>query len=208
MNERPAIVRFSVLQGLHGDLSAVGANVGSRHRSTLAEQLGSGAGEILVFDFSGVRSATASYLKATALWFLKAGRHHVDGAPEPRSEIQPINVFTIVANLNDEIREELGEVLASQRLACAEALEYDETTVRRAHIHGPLDETLVATLMSLAKLEAATAPALAEANPDVKINVTGWNNRLSELTRLRLAKRKKDGRFWVYQPIAREVFRG
>lgn len=62
--------------------------------------------------------------------------------------------------------------------------------------------TLALTLAAVKKAKQATAPALHKAlNPDGKLQVTTFNNRLNDLVGLGLLKRSRDGRTWIYEAV-------
>lgn len=192
-----------------GNTNVAGATLGGLHIEPLLAELETSAaasdmtnlGGIVVVDFEGVTSATASYLKATVLALLhRAGAPTGAGvaAPEPM-----LNVFPVVAGLNDELRDELRSVLALQQIPCIEALSFGRDAIERAHVHGPLDRALRDTLEVVRTRKRASATALHGAFPQQPpISSTAWNNRLSDLHARRLLRRERDGRQWQYQTLA------
>lgn len=195
---------------------AIGATLGQDHLAPLVRSLRSdpdltvGPGEIVVLDFSGLEAATSSYLKATILWLVEAGRLAAGGEQtpgEPRAPA-PLNVFPVVTGLSAEIREELNDVLLSRSMPCLEASHYDDISIQQARLLGFLDVEKLSTLEILVREHETTAPRLHEKYASTGIGATGWNNRLTALHRLRLARRTKQGRQWVYSSLAKEVMRG
>jgi len=166
--------------------------------------------EIVMVDFSGIESTTASYLKALVVPFLtykeptmseKVGR--IGGDPDYRQSIYPM-----VTGLNEEVREELEEVLKFRSLPCLEASRWCDDKVLSAHLLGGMDTILTTTFLLLVREKAASATDLHARYQDEHITITGWNNRLADLHRLRLATRTKQGRQWIYEPTTKEVIYG
>jgi hypothetical protein len=181
-----------------------GATLGEQHRKLVAEALFADpvrAGLVVaVLDFDGIEFATASYLKAVIFALAKE--------PLKNSQNSEISVFPLVRNLSGALAEELSIVCRSERFTCLEITKYDKKGLLAGRVHGEIDNSLKRALQLLRTLSPATAPALAEQAPDEKVNVTAWNNRLAELFRLRLATRFKDGRFWKYEPVIKQIIYG
>lgn len=175
-----------------------------------ADGLVAGSGELVILDFAGIQSATASYLKATIIRLLKLSQCAAEEATSgrPGESIPPLNIYPCVHGLSDEVRDELREVLASQRCVCLEASAWNATQATRAALYGPLETPLWNTLQKLTSTGGATASSLCDSNPEESINVTAWNNRLADLFRSRLVRRVRQGRPWLYTSIAGEVHRG
>ncbi len=196
------IRRFRITQG---QANVAGATLGQAHLNEVYVALRgivADPGEVVVLDFEGTETATASYMKATVLALLKQGDH------EPQIGFPQI-VFPVVANLSAEVAEELDQVLIANRLPCIEALACSNMHVQRGRVRGVLDAALEETLAVLVSEGEASATQLHEKlRAEIPISVTGWNNRLAELHRARLAWRRKRGRQWVYEPIVEEVVRG
>jgi hypothetical protein len=182
--------------------------MGQKHLEYLKPHLRTASpGEVVIFDLQGIEATSASYFKATVIWLLKAAQRAAERAEDARlsgSEEQAVfDIFPMVANLASDVSEELQTVLESQQMCCLEAVAWDEHGVNRVRVRGLLDRAMRETLEFVAREKATTATALAkERNPP---NVTGWNNRLADLFRLRLVRRTKEGRQWVFSPVAREV---
>jgi hypothetical protein len=192
--------------------AAAGATLGQDHIRPLRERIHSSDEEVVVLDFSGIESATASYLKATIIWLIQCGRSSTrirrNSAPYGAHDPIPLAIYPAVIGLTNDVREELDAVLPGYRLPCLEVLRLSRGKILRAALHGPLDEALSDTLSALTQSGSGTASSLCELYPDRKIMTTGWNNRLADLHELRLATRKKEGRQWVYKPVAVEVRNG
>lgn len=160
---------------------------------------------VVVLDFSGIESLTSSYTKSSILWLLRCGEKSVGAAvyDDPGDGLMPVAlpIYPILVHLCDEIREEIEVVLRAEQLCCLVAVETKEDSVLTASILGSLDRTLRATLRQV-EAEAETTAAILHAKYGDGINVTGWNNRLSDLHRLRLIHRRKEGRQWIYSVLA------
>ncbi|MFO0575489.1 MAG: hypothetical protein U1A78_15960 [Polyangia bacterium] len=175
-----------------------------------AEDLAAHSGELVILDFTGIEAATASFIKATVVRLLKLSQQAADEAPadEKAAEGPLLNIYPCVHGLATEVREELSEVLVSQRLVCLEAMAWNPTQATAATLYGPLEVSLWNTLQKLTGTVGSTASQLHANHPEENINVTAWNNRLADLFRLRLVRRVRQGRPWLYSSIAGEVRRG
>lgn len=203
------MLKFSLKQQAPEWTNISGATLGEQNISRLFHSIDANGfedlpGEIVALSFDGFESATASYIKATALsLYLKAGAKpsggSVTGEPEQ-------HFFPVVYGLNEELREGIDEIFSARRLFCVEAIEFseDEDGVERATILGAPDDHLLQTLTALEELGQATANDLKE-HTKSSISTTGWNNRLFDLYRLRLVRRSKKERQWVYELVARHI---
>lgn len=185
-----------------------GATLGEEHIAALKAWIDTGRfeappGEVVSIDFSCIESATGSYLKATVLQPLlwagaaPAGESGVSGEP-------PHHFYPVVYGLNEEVRDALTDVLALRRLFCLEAIEWEQGNLTLAQLVGGHDRFVQGALKALQKAGAATAAEL-QAATGGSISVTGWNNRLYDLYRLRLARRFKRDRQWIYEPLSHQI---
>ncbi|WP_309710881.1 hypothetical protein [Armatimonas sp.] len=160
---------------------------------------------VVVLDFSGIESLTSSYTKSSILWLLRCGEKSVGASvyDDPGDGSLPVAlpIYLILAHLSDEVREEIEVVLRAEQLCCLVAVETKGESVLTVSILGSLDRTLRTTLRRV-EVETETTAAALHAKHDDDINVTGWNNRLSDLHRLRLLHRRKEGRQWIYAILA------
>lgn len=147
---------------------------------------------VLLLSFRHVEFATGSFFKAT--WHAL----HPDSGPA---------VPSAVAHLSDDVREEFSIYLRGHRLLGLEAVDWNESEVIAASVHGHVEESEFAALEALCTNPGATAPELQARSAD-DVSATAWTNRLNELHRQGLAFRQKAGRAWRFFPIAREVRRG
>lgn len=215
MSEAPTVIIFSVQHELHGLDVASGAITGKAHAekiaAILADTFGDDPGTRVVFDFADIKLASASYIKATILWLTSCGRMHA-GVIDPgellsleNTQFGPFNVFPLVASANHEIEIELREVFGGRGLVCIMATEWTSDKVAIAKVVGSLEATASKTLKAINGLTEFTAYDLQDRFPNEAVNATAWNNRLAELYRLRLLRRRKEGKFWKYQPVADQL---
>lgn len=220
-------------QGI-GSRDRAGAIPGQQHLKPLLDQLGSGPGSdepgmTVLLDMKGVETVTASYLKATFLYLLRRagalelgvlrslerGSERTVEARDPAAEVEragedTLNIFPMVAGLSPDVREELDDLLLLRKLSALEVMELEESEqagserILQARLRGVSGGIVADTLKILMREGEATASQLFERHGG-GINVTGWNNRLADLHRLRLARRRKEGRFWIYRPVAEEI---
>lgn len=169
-----------------------------------------GASVDIVLDFTGIVSATASYLKRTILWLHDGAKLAAEGNPPapPEDPAVPLDIFIFVAGLGEEVRDELTELLHQHNRTCLEVSTDVGDAVTSVQLLGPLDDALAKTLNALSNAGRATATELHQAGVAAdkqKITVNAWNNRLNDLYCKRLARRAKAGRHWVYEPVAKEI---
>jgi hypothetical protein len=212
------VIAFPVRNELHGHTVAAGASTGSLHAQKIVSQFADleddGLGVRVVFDFDGIEIASASYIKASILWLTTCGRMHA-GIMNPEelrtletTHFKPLNVFPVVANANSEIQTELQEVFAGRGLACVITTEWSRTEISAGKVLGRLEPTATRTLKALVGMGEFTAYDLQERFPKDSVNTTAWNNRLVELYRLRILRRRKQGKFWKYQTVADQLTYG
>lgn len=206
-------IRVGELPGARPHLT--GATLGQAHAAAVAPRLPGldGQHDVALLDFSGIETATASYLKAFVLALVRASQRGVlameaNTRAENAGELPPLNCVVTVANLPVDVVEELGEVCESQGVPLYETVTWDDIGVRAVRLYGPVERALWDTLTAVAAAGPTSATDLHKTQRRVAISVTGWNNRLAELFRARLIKRDRNGRQLVYAPVADEVRRG
>ena len=201
----------------HCEGHAIGAILGERHLQALGSSLSShapltGTGEKVVLDFDDIQSATASYLKATLLWLHLCGQLVRGGLSSPFpvrvQNDRPLacELFPFAAHIGPEIRIGLDDVFGGRGLPYLVAHKWDAEDVREAELRGKVEPTVRRALLALLEAGPSSAADLhAVHGARENINLTAWNNRLTELYRLRLARRTKQGRNWLYTPIAGQI---
>lgn len=164
-----------------------GATVGEAHaeqvRAAIAAAPLAGGG-IAVLDFGGVESASASYLKRLLSLFF-------DAKTPPVPVLVNVEAADLVEDLEDYLSNK-GRVLVVAHEVRNE--------LRLSRLLGRMDGAAAETFQELAKLKEATALQLYERHRERTTNQTAWNNRLVQLVNLGVARRRREGRFWIYQP--------
>jgi hypothetical protein len=205
------MIRFHVAEMIAGPPVASGARTGENHARHMREQIQTAEfgdeGLLVVVDFTGIEVATASYIVKTVLWLAMCGRMYAGAlnGTEQRSldgTVEPLNVFPVVFGANEEIQQEIDEVFARRGLACLIAGEIQNGVIAAGAVRGSVEPMIARTIRALEGVFEATAEELHAKCPTERVNVTAWNNRLSELIRIRLARRRRQGKFWKYQPLA------
>ncbi|HVX90623.1 MAG TPA: hypothetical protein VHC20_03225 [Candidatus Paceibacterota bacterium] len=198
------IVKVAELVGRQ--LNLAGATFAGKLRGQVVEKIRNSEvlAPLVVFDFDGIESASASFLKALVFGLLPEAEPRTGLAQEAE---QPPEAFPVVAGLSPLVREELVDYVELAGTVAVEAIELNGEELLRARLVGHLDDALKSTLCALLRKGASTATEL-HAEAGIAINITAWNNRLSDLHSRRLARRRRNGKQWVYEPIARELGHG
>jgi len=151
-------------------------------------------GETVVLDWAGVEIATASYFASTLAVLLRMAM-----AGE-------LDRYFIAVGLNKTCREELKLVLELQALAVLVGRCDREGSIQNVEVLGVLDPAYAETLETVQRVEGASAAGLHKQQTRTLkgIGRTGWINRLSNLYRLRLLKRQRVGRQYVFQAVFKE----
>jgi hypothetical protein len=124
---------------------------------------------VLLIDFDGVGAASASFLRESVLAFRDYARGY-----------QP-EVFPVVANLNDEIREEFALLLRSRGEAILCCRVDDAGQIVDVQVLGALDSSLERTLDAIKERGAVSLAELRSLPDDAKAST--WSNRLASLIR-------------------------
>jgi hypothetical protein len=157
---------------------------------------GTGAGDIVVLDWSGIELATASYFGAT---FVPLLRLAIEGQ---------LDRYFVLTGLNQTSLDELKLVLENQGLVTLIG-DWKEDGVRNAETLGRLDPAYAETLQAVQRVEAASATELFKKHTArTRIGKTGWINRLSNLHHLRLVRKQRVGREYVFQALSKERSHG
>lgn len=146
---------------------------------------------LAVFDFTGIESASASYLKRVLNPFYGSA----DLGDEAVTGFSPVLVNVTATDLI----EDLEDYVTGKERALVVAAD-DGLALRFVRLLGRLDGAAAETFDELRRLKEATAQRLFELHPERTTNQTAWNNRLAQLVSLRVASRRREGRFWIYQP--------
>jgi hypothetical protein len=171
-----------------------GAAIGETHARELRRLVLESAlsdGDIVALDFSGVESASASYLKRIIDPFF---------GPSGGSDDLPTAAVPILLNADSgDLREDLQDHLEGKGRVLVIADEI-EGGLRFNRLIGTLDRAATETYQELCRAKEVTAQQLYDRFPGRTTNQTAWNNRLAQLLELRIARRRREGRLWIYQP--------
>lgn len=144
----------------------------------------------IFLDFRGVNVATSSFLRAGILAF----RDHCVR--------MGLNLFPVLANINDDIADDLKVMLEQRGDAFVACDMGDDGPISSIRVVGSLDEKQRITLEAVIREGETDAATLREKHEETeKIGTTGWNNRLSSLAEKGLVVEVKRGRGKMYRPV-------
>jgi hypothetical protein len=168
-----------------------GSILGETHAADFARRVASLnlSGDLtILLDFGGIEAATASYLKQFFSPLL--GRDE--------SERVPCTVFPLATSVSDDLLDDLHSFLNDKGWMVIE-VEKSGNGTSFVRLLGSPESATEKTFSLLREARQASAGSLFEASEDKSITQTAWNNRLTNLLKLRLATRRKLGRNWIYQ---------
>jgi hypothetical protein len=143
----------------------------------------------LFLNFKGVKVATSSFIRSGILAF----RDYCMSTG--------LNLYPVLANLNEEIIDDLKLVLEPRGDAFV-VCDLDDGRVSSVRVVGSLDEKQRLTLEAVISEGETDAVSLKEKHEETEsIGTTGWNNRLSSLAEKGLLMEVKRGRGKLYRPI-------
>ena len=166
-----------------------GRTRGRKHYPILAEAFDAlPAGRVVELDFENVQHVTAS-------WIVGALFPLYQHAAEPR-----VDAFPVICAVDRELRDDF-ELVAEQ--TGQPYVDWCPRTKSNARLIGSLDTAERETLAAVARAGTATGADLAKS--DGGVSATGWNNRLREVHRKRLLRRKTEGRRQIYSIVFPEL---
>ena len=119
--------------------------------------------------------------------------------------IPALNIYPVLANARLEV-EELADEIFGRRSFPLLSLKIDiNGKLTSGRLVGSLDASLLKTMRLWSANERHTASSLHEKHPEQGITLTAWSNRLNDLWRVRLLRRVRQGKSWIYQPVANGV---
>jgi hypothetical protein len=184
-------VRIKVRQ-ITGTDTLIGKIGGARDFPKFMEAVSATAeGSTVVFDWSGIEIATASYFGSTVLPLLRM------------SQTGDMDRYFLHVALNQNCFDELKLIVEYQNLVVLVGDTSRGDSIQNLRVVGKLEAVYSETLAAIEAAQTASASTLHKDQPTkgAKIGKTGWANRLSYLFRLRLVKRQRVGRELVFQPI-------
>ena len=223
------MICFRVRQNLGSQPVASGVELGRAHFAKVVALLDSApnppTGTLVGWDFGGVAVASISYIKATLLHCVALGRWHAQALTHVETDWmnvgghRPRDVFAFALNADDEVAEAIDHAFARQCWPVLAGTSVTQGPPNKAdHEIPPLEWLPTATL--LGQVDTASAKTLEAIDGSSRctalelherfarsqnIGPTGWNNRLADLYRARLARRSRQGKFWIYHPLAKNV---
>lgn len=167
-----------------------GSILGEVHAQDFAQSISAAylaAGGTVILSFKNVEAATASYLKRFFSPLL--GEEDLKTSEE--------TIFPLVSDLCEDLREDLRSFLSDQGwVLCEVSL---KGKCEYVQLLGSPESSTETTYFLLKSRGEASANMLYELCDDKSITQTAWNNRLTNLLKLRLATRTKRGRVWMYK---------
>lgn len=170
-----------------------GATIGEHHAALVRDAVAAQQqpADSVILDFAGIESATASYLKRLINPFFAA-----PGSPEGfATEVSPI----LIGVDSPDLREEITDFLSGKGRVLIVA-DRDTRPPKFQQLLGRLDGAAAETFQELRTMKRTTAAELYERHREETTNQTAWNNRLAQLVEMRIARRDRAGRFWMYEP--------
>jgi hypothetical protein len=146
-------------------------------------------GSTVVFDWSDIELATASYFGATILPLLKM------------STAGHLDRYFVLAGVDENYIDELRLIIEFHDLAVMVGDIDRGGIVRNIRVVGKLESPYSETLQAITKSHRASASTLHKEQRKSQIGKTGWANRLAYLSQLRLIKKQRVGRELVFQPV-------
>ena len=166
--------------------------MGEAHASEMRAQIMAANSESqVILDFTEIKSASASYLKRVLNPFFAP----LSDPESFRREVAPVATNI----LSRDLREDMVAYLASSERVLILGKEVGDN-IQYVDLLGRLDGAAAETFTELCNLKTTTAAQLYERYKDRTTNQTAWNNRLAKLVDMRIARRYREGRIWIYQP--------
>lgn len=184
------------MRELGGAEVLAGAPNGQKLLVKLMERTGkeSAAPEPVFLDFAGVKVATASFLRESAVAFRDTVRNR-------RS-----NFYPVIANANDVVIEELRIVVAQHGDVLLLCTLDRNNQVREPRLVGDLDPKQRVTFNLVRERgETDAAQLMRDHGKGEGVKQTAWNNRLAALANLGLVVELSEGRAKRYRPLFTEV---
>lgn len=152
-------------------------------------------GSTVIVDWTGVEIATASYFGAT---FVRLLRMTMTG---------DVDRYVILRGLNPTCLDELKLALELPRLVALLGDVNDDGSIRSVRLVGSLESSYVEAFGEVQRLKAVSASELHKRQDRMRgpIGKTGWINRLSNLHKLRLVRKERVGREFLFKTVSEEM---
>lgn len=145
---------------------------------------------VVLVDFRGVVVVTSSYLSEVLLPF----RDHL--------RLRRQGGYIVVANLSDEVREEVEELLRRSGDALLTCTTDTAGHIADVQLCGKLEDKLQETLSLVSRKGETTAAELHDESRGADpVGATAWNNRLASLVAKSLLVEISKGRTKKYRPV-------
>lgn len=191
MQSSPCNVRIRLAELLESRLR--GRVPGKRHFARICAALaGVPSNQVVVLDFHGVDFVTASWVNGVMVPLFR-------WAAEDQN-----NLFPIIGGVKDAWLDDV-QLVAKWNHQCYLVANGEADLSVRAKLVGPLDPGQRTTLTAVLDFREVTGAELQRRMPDAGTKATAWNNRLKDLYKKRLLKRRKRGREQVYSPVVDQI---
>jgi hypothetical protein len=181
-------MKHILLRSLIDTQQLAGRELGKQHLPILmGAALDAREGELILWDFSGITHASASYFAATFLNLITTA--------------EQLDRYFAFFELNRPTTEDFDIVLKTEKLAALVASRIQDDRITEVKVLGHLDPAYEQTFWEVCRLgEATSEDVLRSANRAVTIKKTAWINRLTYLHRQRLLRKEKRDREFVFKP--------
>ncbi|MEN6407178.1 MAG: DUF4325 domain-containing protein [Thermoguttaceae bacterium] len=152
-------------------------------------------GEIVILDFHGVSLIAGSWANAMLVSFYR------------QAVEDQMDTFPVLANIDSECLDDLLLVADWNHQCYLHVKDYGNRP-DKADLIGSLDSVQAKTLKVVLEYGEVTGAKLEQLRPQDKVKATAWNNRLKDLYKKRLLRRRKQGREQFYSPVVKEIVYG
>jgi hypothetical protein len=183
----------------------LGATRGALVFDRCVEALRQGNSDTVVLSFEGVEATNASFVKATLLSLLWCAKLSLDpeaalGTSVVSGTPVPLDCYPVVSRCEPDVLAELDEVFVQRERNYLLATGPDSNPLAEGEVRGILEVGLRETYLQFQPGEELSAAELRRRNPS-GVAGTIWNNRLGALHSMRLIKRRKVGREWIFSTV-------
>jgi hypothetical protein len=152
-------------------------------------------GEVVVLDFSGISLLAGSWANTMLVPLYR------------RAVEDQIDLFPVLTNINADCLDDLL-LVAGWNHQCYLHADQKGDEFAKAVLIGSLDAVQTETLKIVLRYGEVTGAKLEQLESQEKTKATAWNNRLKDLYKKRLLRRRKQGREQFYSPVVKEIVNG